>query len=77
MLAVARPHYSGSMHDIDYGKIAAMMENARAQMEPGDMRIDTICPICGATAWVLRREPHEDIRYIVAQCEARCFECME
>lgn len=73
MLAVA----TQSMHNINFSKIADMMTAARSRMKPGDIRIETKCPVCGGTAWVLRKEPYEFTRYIVASCEYKCFQCLE
>lgn len=65
-----------TLHDKDYFSVKTMMDNARAIMQPGDIRVDTRCPVCGGVAWVLP-ERHNDGQSIVAMCENKCFWCEE
>ena len=77
MALLARPTKSfQTLHDVDYTKIFSMIKNARAIMQPGDIRVETRCPVCGGDAWVLP-ERHNDGQSIVAMCEGGCFVCWE
>lgn len=65
-----------TLHDKDYHSVNNMIKNARAIMQPGDIRVDTRCPVCGGIAWVLP-EHHNDGQSCIAQCEGGCFVCWE
>jgi len=65
-----------TLHDIDYHKVHQMIDNARAIMKPGDIRVDTRCPVCGGVAWVLP-EHFNNGQACIAQCTAGCFVCWE
>ncbi len=77
MALLARPTKSfQTLHDVDYTKVFTMIKNARAVMKPGDIRVDTRCPVCGGIAWVISRD-YNNGETPVAMCDSGCFECWE
>jgi hypothetical protein len=65
-----------TLHDKDYYSVKGMIDNARAIMKPGDIRVDTRCPVCGGTAWTCRAEANNG-QSIIAACDDGCFICRE
>lgn len=66
-----------NMHDKDYRRIFHAVDQARANMKPGQIYADLRCPICGGyTAYVLRKEQN-DGRTCVGSCTTGCFELWE
>jgi hypothetical protein len=65
----------GTMHEQDYIRVLNAIQTARAEMLPGQTCIETHCPICGGTAYVLSYEGNQNT--CIAWCDQHCFAAFE